>query len=148
MYFQGRFCVKPVSNLRLRILEELHASLAGGHLGYYCTLCQVQQSFFWKGMNKFIREFVAHYLICQQVKASALKPMGLLQPLPIRVANWEDLSMDFVTRLPSIKGHSVIVVVVDRLTKYCHLGTLLAGYLAAMVADYFIKQINPTPRHS
>lgn len=72
----------------------------------------------------------------------ALKPMGLLQPLPIPMATWEDLSMDFVTGLPAVRGHMVIIVVVDRLSKYCHLGSLSANYSAMLVADYFIKRIN------
>lgn len=67
--------------------------------------------------------------------------MGLLQPLPIPVAMWEDLSMDFVTVLPPVKGQSVIVVVVDQLTKYCHLGSLLASYSTSLVVEHFIKQI-------
>lgn len=49
--------------------------------------------------------------------------------------------MDFVTGLSATKEHSVIVVVVDRLTKYCHLGSLPAGYSTPMVADFFIKHI-------
>lgn len=49
--------------------------------------------------------------------------------------------MDFVTRLPVVGGKSVIVVVVDRLTKYCHLGALLARFTAASVAEYFVQQI-------
>lgn len=118
MYFQGRFCVGPMSDLRTDILGEFHNSRIGGHSGYYRTLQCVRQSFFWIGMNRFVWEFVAQCVICQYVKTSALKPMGLLQPLPISVAVWEDLSMDFVIGLPPVKGQSVIVVVVDWLTKY------------------------------
>lgn len=94
-----------------------------------------------QGMNKFIKEFVAQCITCQQIKAIVLKPMGLLQPLPIPVAIWEDICMDFVTGLPAVRGHSVIIVVVDRLTKYCHLGSLPANYSATSATDYFIKQI-------
>lgn len=46
LYFQGRFCVGPSSDLRFRLLEELHASTVGGHSGFYCTLRRVQQCFF------------------------------------------------------------------------------------------------------
>lgn len=67
--------------------------------------------------------------------------MGLLQPLPILIAIWEDVRMDFITELPLVKGHTVIVVVVDRLTKYFHLGSLSASYSTSSVAEYFIKQI-------
>lgn len=40
-----------------------------------------------------------------------------------------------------IGGHSVIIVVVDRLTNYSHLGSLPAGYSASSIASYFVKQI-------
>lgn len=141
LYRKGKFCIGPTSDLRAKILDELHNSHAGGYSGYYRTLKRVRQSFMWKGMNKYVREFVAHCLVCQQIKSSALKPMSLLHPLPIPIAVWEDLSMDFVTGLPSVRGHTIIVVVVDRLTKYCHLGSLPASYSASSVADYFVKQI-------
>lgn len=49
--------------------------------------------------------------------------------------------MDFITGLPTVRGKSVIVVVVDRLSKYCHLRALSAGYTASFIADYFVQQI-------
>lgn len=49
--------------------------------------------------------------------------------------------MDFVTELPTVDGKSVIIVVVDRFTKYCHLGALPVGYSTTSVADYFIHHI-------
>lgn len=67
--------------------------------------------------------------------------MGLLQPLPIPVAIWEDVSMDFMMGLPPVKGLSVIIVVIDCLSKYCHLGGMPASYSASSVVDYFIKQV-------
>lgn len=36
-----------------------------------------------------------------------------------------------------MQGHSVIIVVIDRLSKYCHLGSLSAKYSSSMVVDYF-----------
>lgn len=92
-------------------------------------------------MTQFIRDFVAACVICQQVKVPNQKPGGLLQPLPIPEAIWEGISLDFVTGLPPVRGHSVIIVVVDRLSKYCHLGSLPATYSATMVVEYFVKQI-------
>lgn len=113
LYFRYRFCLGPTSELCHQILQELHDSKGGGHSGYYRTLCRVRENFFWQGMNKFVRTYVAKCAICQQTKLAATKPMGLLQPLPVLMAIWEDFSMDFVTSLPSVGGKFVIVVVVD-----------------------------------
>lgn len=49
--------------------------------------------------------------------------------------------MDFVTGLPAVRRHTAIVAMVDRLTKYCHLGSLSTSYSAISATDYFIKQI-------
>ena len=44
----------------------------------------------------------------------------LLQPLPILDKPWSTVSMDFIDGLPKSQRMDVIMVVVDRLTKYVH----------------------------
>jgi hypothetical protein len=39
--------------------------------------------------------------------------VGLLQPLPILEAPWENVSMDFMVSLPPSRGFDAIMVVVD-----------------------------------
>ena len=54
-------------------------------------------------------------------KAEHQRPVGLLQLL--EVAKWkrEHVTMDFVTHLPrSSRGHDVVWVIMDRLTKSAH----------------------------
>lgn len=67
--------------------------------------------------------------------------MGLLQPLPIPVNVWEDISMDFITHLPPSNGKSVIWVVIDRLTKYAHFLALPSHFSAATIAPIFLSEI-------
>lgn len=51
--------------------------------------------------------------------------------------------MDFVTGLAVVGGKSVMIVIVDRLTKYCQLGAPM-GFTAISVATYFIHVIPKT----
>ncbi|GKA31820.1 putative nucleotidyltransferase, ribonuclease H [Tanacetum coccineum] len=54
---------------------------------------------------------------------------GLLQPLEIPMWKWDEISMDFVTGLPTTqKRHDAIWVVVDRLTKSAHFLPIRKNY--------------------
>lgn len=79
--------------------------------------------------------------MCQRQKYAATTPGGLLQPLPIPNAIWEDLSLDFITGLPKSKGYEAVLVVVDRLSKYSHFILLKHPYTAKSIAELFVKEI-------
>ncbi|GKB82655.1 ty3-gypsy retrotransposon protein [Tanacetum coccineum] len=90
-------------------------------------------------MRKSVEEFIKQCVVCQQTKYSADAPGGYLQPLPTPSAVWEDVSMDFITGLPASRGITVILVVVDRLTKYAHFGTLPTSFNVHKVAEVFLE---------
>jgi hypothetical protein len=92
-------------------------------------------------MRKDVEEFVKSCVICQQMKSTNHAPYGLLQPLPIPNKVWEDISMDFIVGLPSFQSHTVIFVVVDRLSKAAHFGMLTTHFTAAKVADLFALMV-------
>jgi hypothetical protein len=47
--------------------------------------------------------------------------------------------MDFITGLPKSEGKSVIMVIVDRLTKYAHFCALSHPFKASTVATEFME---------
>src|SRR5690606_22736907 len=68
-------------------------------------------------------------------------PYGVLKPLPIPTKPWQDISMDFVTRLTSSEGCDAIWIVVCRLRKQRHLIPCRTDIDAKELADMFIKEV-------
>jgi hypothetical protein len=71
-------------------------------------------------MKTAVENYIQQCSVCQQAKHTHTHPTGLLQPLPIPEGVWQDLSMDFIEGLPKSEGYSVILVVVDRLSKFAY----------------------------
>nr|GEZ03462.1 putative reverse transcriptase domain-containing protein [Tanacetum cinerariifolium] len=69
-------------------------------------------------MKADITTYVSKCLTCAKVKAEHQKPPGLLVQPEIPEWKWDNITMDFVTKLPkSSQGYDTIWVIVDRLTK-------------------------------
>ena len=85
--------------------------------------------------------FVTECLVFQKNKVETIKTLGLLQLLSIPSQCWEEVLMDFITGLPKSKGNIVIMVVVDRLTKYAHFCALSHPFNASTVATAFMETI-------
>nr|GMD47359.1 peroxidase 64 [Ipomoea batatas] len=124
-----------------RLLEEFHSTPVGGHSRAYRTYRRLAASIYWKGMMKHTQQFVAECLVCQKNKYDTLAPAGLLQPLPIPTAVWEDIAMDFISGLPRSYGFDCIWVVIDRFTKYAHFIGLKHPFTAKSLAGIFAKEI-------
>ena len=92
-------------------------------------------------MKNDIKEFVEKCLVCQQNKALTLSPAGLLQPLPIPDKIWDDVTMDFIERLPKSEGYNSILVVVDQLNKYAHFSLLKHPFTAQTMATIFVRDV-------
>jgi hypothetical protein len=123
------------------VLLKLHTSLVGGHSGFLKTYHRVKKDFFWDGLKTDVQRLVAECLVCQQNKVETIKTPGLLQPLSIPSQRWEEVSMDFITGLPKSEGKSVIIVIVDRLTKYAHFCALSHPFKASTVATAFMETV-------
>ena len=121
------------------LMEEFHSSPLGGHSGVAKTLHCLHQNFDWPSVRADVRHFVAQCSVCQQTKYETKRPAGLLHPLPIPAAVWEeDVSIDFITGLPCSHGFTVILVVVDRFSKGVYFGALPTHYTAYKVVVLFL----------
>ncbi|GJX66951.1 reverse transcriptase domain-containing protein [Tanacetum coccineum] len=69
-------------------------------------------------MKANIATYVSKCLTCAKVKAEHQRPLGLLVQPEIPQRKWDNITMDFVTKLPnSSQGYDTIWVIIDRLTK-------------------------------
>ncbi|GJR65659.1 putative reverse transcriptase domain-containing protein [Tanacetum coccineum] len=81
----------------------------------------LRDMYWWPGIKKDIAVYVSKCLTYAKVKAEHQRPSGLLQQPEIPEWKWENITMDFITKLPRTRsGHDAIWVVVDRLTKSAH----------------------------
>lgn len=122
-------------------MNELHGSCLGGHSGITATYQRIKKQFYWPHMKESVHTFIQSCGNCQLNKAEHVAYPGLLQPLPIPSEAWSSVGMDFITGLPKSKGYEVILVVVDRLTKYAHFVGLTHPFSASSVAQVFMESI-------
>ena len=127
---QGNLVPQPqINKLTAEDTEELirnyHDNPAHGHPGITKTTDLIQRA----GNNVInLRQHVTSYinrcLLCQKNKHGRHKPYGEGHPNTIPRGLWEDVSMDFITKLPKSKDpvtgitYDSIMVIVDRFTKY------------------------------
>ncbi|KAL0540140.1 hypothetical protein IC582_024370 [Cucumis melo] len=142
LLFERRLCVPSDSAVKTELLSEAHSSPFSMHPGSTKMYQDLKRVYWWRNMKREVAEFVNRCLVCQQVKAPRQKPAGLLQPLSIPEWKWENVSMDFITGLPrTLRGFTVIWVVVDRLTKSAHFVPGKSTYTASKWAQLYMSEI-------
>ncbi|GJW81767.1 reverse transcriptase domain-containing protein [Tanacetum coccineum] len=93
-------------------------------------------------MKKDIALYVSKCLTCSKVKAEHQKPSGLLQHPEIPKWKWENITMDFIPKLPSTNsGHDTIWVIVNRLTKSTYFLAVCEDYKTEKIARLYINEI-------
>ncbi|GKE28517.1 putative reverse transcriptase domain-containing protein, partial [Tanacetum coccineum] len=76
------------------------------------------------------------------VKAEHQKPSGLLVQLEIPHWKWDNITMDFITKLPKTSsGYDTIWVIVDRLTKSAHFMPMKEADSMERLTRLYIKEM-------
>ncbi|KAI3669787.1 hypothetical protein L6452_41194 [Arctium lappa] len=115
--FQGRIWVPKLGGNRELLLEDAHKSKYSIHPGSTKMYRDLKLIYWWPVMKLDVANYVEMCVTCLQVKAEHQRPYGSLQPLSIPKWKWDNITMDFVTKLPkTLRGHDTIWVIVDRLT--------------------------------
>ncbi|GJS02200.1 putative reverse transcriptase domain-containing protein [Tanacetum coccineum] len=117
----GRSWLPCYGDLRSVIMHESHKSKYSIHPGSEKMYQDVKKLYWWPNMKADIATYVSKCLTCARVKAEHQRPSGLLVQPAIPEWKWDNITMDFITKLPkSSQGFDTIWVIVDRLTKSAH----------------------------
>jgi len=136
--FGGHLYISLASPLVQEIMVAVHED---GHEGVQRTLHRLHRDFHFPNMRQLVQDLVRSCVTCQRYKSEHLHPAGLLLPLPVPQGVWTDIGLDFVEALPRVCGKSVILMVVDRFSKYCHFIPLGHPYSAESIAQAFFTGI-------
>ncbi|GKC68642.1 putative reverse transcriptase domain-containing protein [Tanacetum coccineum] len=114
----GRSWLPCYGDLRTVIMHESHKSKYSIHPGSDKMYQDMKKLNWWPNMKADIATYVSKCLTCAKVKAEHQRPSGLLVQPKIPQWKWDNITMDFITKLPkSSQGYDTIWVIVDRLTK-------------------------------
>ncbi|GKA53094.1 putative reverse transcriptase domain-containing protein [Tanacetum coccineum] len=114
----GRSWLPCYGDLRTVIMHESHKSKYSIHPGSDKMYQDMKKLYWLPNMKADIATYVSKCLTCAKVKAEHQSPSGLLVQPEIPQWKWDNITMDFVTKLPKLsQGYDTIWVIVDRLTK-------------------------------
>ncbi|GJZ61923.1 putative reverse transcriptase domain-containing protein [Tanacetum coccineum] len=114
----GRSWLPCYGDLRTVIMHESYKSKYSIHLGSDKMYQDMKKLYWWPDMKAYIATYVSKCLTCARVKAEHQRPSGLLVQPEIPQWKWDNITMDFITKLPkSSQGYDTIWVIIDRLTK-------------------------------
>nr|GEY22406.1 putative reverse transcriptase domain-containing protein [Tanacetum cinerariifolium] len=96
----GRSWLPCYGDLQTVIMHESYKSKYSIHPGSDKMYQDMKKLYWWPNMKADIATYVSKCLTCAKVKAEHQKPSGLLVQPEIPEWKWDNITMDFVTKLP------------------------------------------------
>ncbi|GJT55504.1 putative reverse transcriptase domain-containing protein [Tanacetum coccineum] len=110
----GRSWLPCYGDLRTVIMHESHKSKYSIHPGSEKMYQDVKKLYWWPNMKADIATYVSKCLTCAKVKAEHQRQSGLLVQPEIPQWKWDNITMDFVTKLPKSSQGMYLKEVVTR----------------------------------
>ncbi|GJX67721.1 putative reverse transcriptase domain-containing protein [Tanacetum coccineum] len=138
----GRSWLPCYGDLWTVIMNESHKSKYSIHPSSDKMYQDMKKLNWWPNMKANIATYVSKCLTYAKVKAEHQKPSGLLVQPKIPEWKWDNITMDFVTKLPkSSQGYDTIWVIVDRLTKSAIFTPLRETNPMDKLARMYLKEV-------
>nr|GEU40111.1 putative reverse transcriptase domain-containing protein [Tanacetum cinerariifolium] len=138
----NRSWIPCFGDLRALIMHESHKSKYYIYPGLDKMYQDLKKLYWWPNMKAEIATYVNKYLTCAKVKIEYQKLSGLLVQPEIPQWKWENITMDFVTKLPkTAAGQDTIWVIVDRLTKSAHFLLMREDDMLEKLTRKYLKEV-------
>ncbi|GKA12914.1 putative reverse transcriptase domain-containing protein [Tanacetum coccineum] len=138
----NRSWVPCFGDLRALIMHESHKSKYSIHPGSDKMYQDLRRLYWCPNIKAEISTYVSKCLTCAKVKIEYQKPLGLLVQLEIPQWKWENITMDFVTKLlKTASGQHTIWVIVDRLTKSSHFLPMREDDTLEKLTRQYLKEV-------
>ncbi|GJR48721.1 putative reverse transcriptase domain-containing protein [Tanacetum coccineum] len=130
------------TDLRTLIMHESRKSKYSVHSGSEKMYQDMKKLYWWPNMEVDIATYVSKCLTCLKVKAEHQKPSGLLVQPKVPQWKWDNITMDFITKLPrTSSGYDTIWVVIDRLSKSAHFLSIRKNDSMDKLARLYMKEV-------
>ena len=131
------------SDIRKSIIASEHNPPDAAHGGIKKTIERLRRLYYWPKMANEIHDYIIHCDICKQTKAMntcGRPPLGK-QTLPQRP--WQKIYIDLLGPYPrTSKGKTMILIVLDHLTKFVYLKALAKG-TARLIVSFLQDEFFP-----
>ncbi|GKC25089.1 putative reverse transcriptase domain-containing protein [Tanacetum coccineum] len=129
-------------DLRTLIMHESHKLKYYVHPGFDKMYQDMKLLYWWPNMKVDIATYVSKCLTCLKVKAEHQNLSGLLVKPEILQWKWDNITMDFVTKLSrTSSGYDTIWVIVDRLTKSAYFLLMKENDSMDRLARLYLKEV-------
>nr|GEX65870.1 putative reverse transcriptase domain-containing protein [Tanacetum cinerariifolium] len=123
-------------------MHESYKSKYSIHPGSNKMYQDLKKLCWWPNMKAEIATYVSKCLICARVKAEYQKHSRLLVQPEIPQWKWENITMDFVTKLSNTTtGQVMIWVIIDHLTKSAHFLPIREDDSLEMLTRQYLKEV-------
>jgi hypothetical protein len=131
-------CIVLPITLKQQIMNELHDGKTAGHYGINGTYNKVKERFYFKGMYKFVEDWVKTCDLCQSKKT----PKNLTTPLqPITTSHFgEQWAVDIMTDLPTTQRGNCLIVFIEYFSKWIEV-IPARNHRAHTIAQAFVDQV-------
>ncbi|GJS82621.1 putative reverse transcriptase domain-containing protein [Tanacetum coccineum] len=129
-------------DLRDLIMHESYKSRYSIHPGSDKMYQDLKKLYWCPNMKAEITTYVSKYLTCAKVEVEYQKSSGLLVQPKIPQWKWENITMDFVTKLPkTITDQDTIWVIVDSVTKSTHFLPMKEDDTLEKLTRHYLKEV-------